>query len=239
MKEAEQNLVKIEEIEANDNRFFPVDFIKAIMIFLVIYDHTIPWIIKREIGVSLWERISIPVFLVIMGFNMGLSFSKLEDKRLRKLYSWEYFKRKFWRYIYPFILLWIISSLIGLAINGFDLIALTQYEHGNWELSHLFIGILPFWGPGNWFIPVIFWSILLMPLLYKGFSGKLYWRIITLILCFIIEISLQVALFNIFPPSFPTWEAYYEFLYWYLFIVTTPFFYAICYWVGDVDFKKS
>lgn len=220
MKEEEDNLVILEEIKDNDNRFFQIDFIKAIMIFLVIYDHTIPWIIKSEIGVSLWERISIPVFLVIMGFNMGLSFSKLEDKRLRTLYSLRYFKRKFWRYIFPFILLWIISSLIGLVINGFSLIGLSQYELKNWNFFHLFIGILPFWGPGNWFIPVIFWSILLMPLLYKGFSSKLCWRIITLLLCYVIEISIQVTLFNVFPPPFQTWEAYHV----YLFIVTTPIF---------------
>jgi len=216
-----QILIESDEIEIKDKRFFQVDVIKVVMIFLVIYDHTIPWVIKGEIGVALWERISIPVFLVIMGFNMGFSFSKMEDKRLRKLYSWRYFKRKFWRYLYPFIVLWLISSLIGLAINGFDLDALNQYEYGNWHFYHLFIGILPFWGPGNWFIPVIFWTILIMPLLYKGFSGKLIWRIYTLFLCYLIELSLQLALFNTFGPSpFPTWEAFYT----YLFVVTTPFF---------------
>jgi len=139
MEADNQILIKPDEIEIKDKRFFQVDFIKAVMIFLVIYDHTIPWVIKREIGVSFWERISIPVFLVIMGFNMGLSFSKLEDTRFRKMYSWRYIKRKFWRYIYPFIVLWIVSSLIGLAINGFEWNALNQYEEANWEFDHLFI----------------------------------------------------------------------------------------------------
>jgi len=132
---------------------------------------------------------------------------------------------------------------------------------------------LPFWGPGNWFLPVIFITVLLMPLLYKGypgkilllitiilinlnligillcwvlgiyqflpvlfctllflpllsigFSSKLIWRIFTLVLCFAIEISLQLAIFIIFPTPFPTWQAYYDFMYWYLFIITTPFF---------------
>ncbi len=220
-----QILIKSDEIEIKEKRFFQVDVIKVVMIFLVIYDHTIPWVIKGELGVALWERISIPVFLVIMGFNMGLSFSKMEDKRLRKLYSWRYFKKKFWRYIYPFIVLWLVSSFIGLAINGFDFSALNQYEEGGWDFDHLFIGIMPFWGPGNWFLPVIFWTILLLPLLYKGFSGKLIWRILTLLLCYAVELALQLALFNIFDQyTFPTWEAYFEFRYWYYFIVTTPFF---------------
>ena len=225
METDDQTVIKNEPIEINEERYFQIDFIKAIMIFLVIFDHTIPWDIKGGMGVALWERISIPVFLVIMGFNMGLSFSKMEDNRLRKLYSWRYFKRKFWRYIYPFIVLWLVSSLIGLAINGFDWNELNQYEAADWDFDHLFIGILPFWGPGNWFLPVIFWSILLLPLLYKGFSGKLIWKILTLLLCYAIELALQLTLFNTFgPPPFPTWEAYFEFLYWFLFIVTTPFF---------------
>ena len=226
METDDQNIIKNELIEINKERYFQVDFLKAIMIFLVIFDHTIPWDpIKNELGVAFWERISIPVFLVIMGFNMGLSFSKMEDKRLRKLYSWRYFKKKFWRYIYPFIVLWLVSSLIGLAINGFDWNALNQYEEANWDFDHLFIGILPFWGPGNWFLPVIFWAILLLPLLYKGFSGKLIWKILTLLLCYVIELSLQLTLFNIFgAPPFPTWEAYFEYLYWFLFVATTPFF---------------
>ena len=171
METEEQTIAKPDEIEISDTRFFQVDFIKAVMIFLVIFDHTIPWIIKNEIGVALWERISIPVFLVIMGFNMGLSFSRLEDQRLRNLYSWKYFKRKFWRFIYPFMILYIASSLIGLAINGFEWIALNQYKQESWHFYNLFTGILPFWGPGNWFLPVVFISILLIPLLYKGFSG--------------------------------------------------------------------
>ena len=221
----DQNLIKTKEIEIKDKFYFQIDFIKAVMIFLVIYDHTIPRIIKNEIGVALWERISIPVFLVIMGFNIGLSFSKIEEKKLSNLYSWRYFKRKFWRYIYPFIVLWLMYSLIGLLINGFDWNALNQYEKAGWEFDHLFIGILPFWGPGNWFLPVIFWTILLLPLLYKGFSGKLIWRILTLLLCYAIELTLQLVLFNIFgPPPFLTWEAYFEFRYWFNFVMTTPFF---------------
>ena len=225
MESDDHNVIKNEPIEINEERYFQVDFIKAIMIFLVIFDHTIPWEVKGGMGVALWERISIPVFLVIMGFNMGKSFSKMEDNRLRKLYSWRYFKRKFWRYIYPFIVLWLVSSLIGLAINGFDWNALNQYEEANWDFDHLFIGILPFWGPGNWFLPVIFWAILFLPLLYKGFSGKLIWKILTLLLCYAIELALQLTLFNTFgAPPFPTWEVRLEFLYWYLFAATTPFF---------------
>ena len=86
---------KLENINDTSRYYFQIDFLKAVMIFLVIFDHTIPWTLKGDIGVALWERISIPVFLVIMGFNMGLSFNKIENPSLRNLYSKRYFKGKF------------------------------------------------------------------------------------------------------------------------------------------------
>ena len=103
--------------------YLQVDILKAVMIFLVIFDHTIPWDpYKNAMGVALRERISIPVFLVIMGFNMGSSFKQKGETSLRKLYSWKYFKRKIWRYIIPFFLLYLVSTLLGLAIKALMLL---------------------------------------------------------------------------------------------------------------------
>lgn len=219
----------VDVIDAKKEYFFQIDAIKAIMIFLVIFDHTIPWDYKNYMGVALWERISIPVFLVILGFNAGHSFRQKGQKYLKELYFRSYFKRKFWRYIFPFLILYLLSTIIGLAINGFDLVALTQFQP-RWDYTHLFIGILPFWGPGNWFLPVLFASILLLPILYKGFSGKLVWRILTLIACFIVEIAIQLVFFfyvylpSPLPSQFPTWEAYYNYLHTYYWVATSPLF---------------
>ena len=86
---------------------------------------------------------------------------------------------------------------------GFDFVAMydTQYSpsHG---LMNLFIGIMPFWGPGNWFIPVLLLSILVVPLLYWGFTKK---PIITLILTFVVEIVLQITVFFVIG-DITTWE---------------------------------
>ncbi|MHA2326276.1 MAG: acyltransferase family protein [Promethearchaeota archaeon] len=221
----EINQLNMESPELKKRTYYPqLDILKAVMIFLVIFDHTYPWVLKNNMGVTLWERISIPVFLVIMGFNMGISLRRTGETSLKKLYSRKYFKKKFWRYIFPFFIIYLLSSITGLAISGFNLDALTQFK-GRWEIAHLFIGILPFWGPGNWFLPVLFWSILLMPLLYKGFSGKVRWGIITLILCFLVEILIQLGLFFSFNEyNFTTWPEYNRFIFYYNFIATTPFF---------------
>ncbi len=202
------------------SNFFQVDVLKAIMIFLVIFDHTIPWDIKNNMGVALWERISIPVFLVIMGFNNGMSFQKYKGKTLEELYSWKYFRHKFIRYLFPFIILYIISTIIGGIFYGTSSHDIMLGQWGtHWDVRHLFIGILPFWGPGNWFIPVIFGSIFIMPLLYKGFSGSTLKAIASLFICFLIEISLQIFIYEALkihdppPPLYPiylTWDDYYN-----------------------------
>jgi hypothetical protein len=229
MKEDDLLTKDLDPLKKGTSRFFQVDLLKAAMIFLVIFDHTVPWDpLKDSMGVALWERISIPVFLVLMGFNMGLSFKRTGETSLKKLYSWKYFKNKFWRYIFPFLVLYAISTIIGLIIYGFNLEAMwygqhydIHYGYWRWDVAHLLIGILPFYGPGNWFLPVVFWSILIMPLLYKAFSGKLKWSILALILCFVIELSIHLAVFFLLIPNVTSWP---EFYLYYNFIVTTPFF---------------
>ena len=178
------------------------------------------------------ERISIPMFLVIMGFNMGLSFKRTGETSLKKLYSWKYFKSKFWRFIFPFLVLYAISTIIGLINYDFDLESMWYGQHYDsihgiwrWDVAHLLIGILPFYGPGNWFLPVIFWSILIMPLLYKAFSLNTISRSIALVLCFVIELSIHLAILLIFnPANISSLEEYYNLLFYYNFISTTPFF---------------
>ncbi|MFX0025432.1 MAG: acyltransferase family protein [Candidatus Hermodarchaeota archaeon] len=199
------DLIEMEKevsVESTDH-YFQVDFLKAAMIFLVIFDHIVDWEIKSEIGVSLWERISIPVFLVIMGFNMGLSFKRHEATTLRELYSWRYFKSKILRYIVPFLVLYAFSTLLGLVLYQFNIIDMWYGQnYPNHGIMHLFIGFLPFWGPGNWFLPLLFQSILILPLIYWAFTKK---PSLTLILCFIVEIVLQMILF-FFIGEITTWE---------------------------------
>ena len=199
-----QTIEQEEETLSRKSEFFQIDFLKAVMIFLVIFDHCVSWNIKNNIAVALWERISIPVFLVILGFNMGHSFREKGYTSLKQLYSWSYFKKKFMRYIVPFLILYAASTFIGLFMYGFDFIAMydTQYypSHG---VVNLFYLILPFWGPGNWFIPVLIQSILVIPLLYWVFTKN---SVLALILTFAIEIVMQVIVFFLFGGGFTSWE---------------------------------
>ncbi|NVM35631.1 MAG: acyltransferase [Candidatus Lokiarchaeota archaeon] len=192
MNEREITLEESHELKEEGNRFFQVDLLKSFMIILVILDHTIAYAGLYGKGFELWERISIPMFLVIMGFNMGKSFSREGDKSLRELYSWSYFKKKFWRYLYPYLILYIVGTIFGFILYG---AAFPDTFKENWFLEYIVFQKSLLEGPGNWFIPVLFQSIIIMPLLYKAFSK---WPKLSLILCFVIEFFMHLTLFFIF-----------------------------------------
>jgi hypothetical protein len=215
MNENDSQIIKLDEetSPSRDTHFFQIDFLKAIMIFLVIFDHMVSWNIKNDLGVALWERISIPVFLVILGFNMGYSFRRHGQATLKQLYSWGYFKKKILRYIVPFAILYGVSTFIGLFMYGFDfeLMYNNQYVNHNHGFINLFYLYMPFWGPGNWFIPVLFQSILIVPFLYWLFTrSRVLAPILTLILTFVVEIIMQLIVFfaQIGAP-YSSWEEVY------------------------------
>lgn len=160
--------------------YFQLDVLKAIAISFVIMDHSLTWEIKGVIGSLFWERLAIPFFLIVMGFNMGLSFRYRELNNLRELYASQYFYRKVVRYVFPFLILYMTSILLGLYVGYLD------------SSIYLLLGYLPFWGPGNWFIPLLISSILVFPVIYWAFTKQ---PILTMILCFFSEIALQFIIY--------------------------------------------
>ena len=187
--ESVSNLEEIEDeleqtVEPKRPYYFQLDALKAIAIAFVIMDHSLTWEIKGAMGSLFWERLSIPFFLIVMGFNMAYSFKYGGASTLRELYSWEYFKRKFKRYVFPFAVLYLGSILFGMA-------------NGVWTFNeYTLLGTLPFWGPGNWFIAVLFGSIVVFPATYWLFKKR---PVLTIVLCFLGEIILQAIMYVWFP----------------------------------------
>ncbi|MFX0055950.1 MAG: acyltransferase family protein [Promethearchaeota archaeon] len=174
-----------EAVETQERvRYWQIDALKAFAIALVVLDHSLTWDLKSLIGGVFWERTAIPIFMIVMGFNIGLSFKNSGATTLRELYSREYFRKKIERYVLPFLLLYWGSLILGLYFNSFT-----------WN-EYTLIGWLPFWGPGNWFIPVLFSSILVLPIVYRGYIS---YPKLTVFLCFLSEILLQLFLFYNVP----------------------------------------
>ncbi|MFX0057473.1 MAG: acyltransferase family protein [Candidatus Hodarchaeota archaeon] len=182
------------EIEKTSENFFQIDLLKAFMIAFVILDHAMAYTAHHtglglQLGLQLWERMSIPMFLIILGFNMGKSFVRQGEKSLKELYSISYFKKKFWRFVFPYLIFYLVSTIIGFILFK-DNFPDTFKE--NWILEYIIFQKSLLEGPGNWFIPIIFQSIILMPVLYKLFSK---WPKLSLIMCFLIEICMHLFLF--------------------------------------------
>jgi hypothetical protein len=174
--------------------YFQIDLLKAVMIAFVIIDHSLGYTNHWGFGLELWERTAIPMFLIILGFNWGNSFKKQGKETLRELYSIEYFKKKFWRFLFPYLIFYLVSTTVGFIIYG-SIFPETFSE--NWFLEYIVFQKSLLQGPGNWFIPVLFQSILLIPLLYWFFIKS---PILTLTLCFIIEFSMHLFLFFFIGP---------------------------------------
>lgn len=188
MIEGESDIFELQFEEKSERRpyYFQLDVLKAIAIAFVVMDHSLTWEIKGAMGSVFWERLSIPFFLIVMGFNMGASFKYRNTKSLRELYSIEYFIRKTKRYVLPFIILYLMSIILGLVLGHLD------------TSIYLLLGYLPFWGPGNWFIPLLFGSILVFPLIYWLFDRR---PLVTIGLCFLSELLMQFILWYLYPAA--------------------------------------
>lgn len=177
------------------SRFFQIDFLKTVAIALVVLDHSLTWDIKHDIYAPFWERLAIPLFLIIMGFNLGHSFKYRREEEQTSTFSTGYLNSRVVRYMFPFFVLFVGSTLVGLR---FQSLSFDEY---------IFLGYLPFWGPGNWFIFLLFTSIIVLPLLYKAFTK---WPIATLVGCFASELALQLLMYFVFPyPTETAAEAYF------------------------------
>jgi len=181
--------------KSSSNNFLQIDILKGFMIMLVIIDHAIPTSVRAEWGHSLWERISIPVFLIIMGFNAANSFKKKDVPLSSFKFFLKYCLRKIKRYLIPFAFLYLISTIFGLIkYGGFESLLQNQFD-GHWPRALLGLLILPFYGPGNWFIPVLVSSVIVMPFLYYAYQKS---PKITLLLSVLWEIGMQYFIFAFF-----------------------------------------
>ncbi|UCD02175.1 MAG: acyltransferase [Promethearchaeota archaeon] len=216
MTRNENNVKKEQERKSNNNYYFQIDLLKAFIIIFVISEHALPWDIKNYMAVFLWQRLSIPFFMVILGFNMGLSFKRTGETSLKKLYSWKYFKKKLWRYVFPYLVFYAISIIVGLMIYGNLETIVSNQLYPLMDERFLYLGISPFWGPGIWFMPILFQTILLMPLIYKGFSSSTSKALITLILCFIINFVTHVSLFFFMGPTVDSLEEWRNISFFYI-----------------------
>ncbi|MHA1112616.1 MAG: acyltransferase family protein, partial [Promethearchaeota archaeon] len=190
--EQEKDSAEIDVLGPDKKTYWQIDLLKVFAMMLVIMDHSIPHSLLHEIASPYWQRIAIPLFLIITGFNWAKSMEKDKDKPLRQLFSWNgYFKKKLLRFILPFGIIYAMSIVFALIISPLPDSSLQNIAYYDDPVLKLIL-FLPVWGPGNWYIPVLFGILLIFPIIYKAFS-KL--PVVSLIVCFIVEYGWYTIIF--------------------------------------------
>jgi hypothetical protein len=175
-------------IKKKSNRFWQIDFLKVLAMLLVIMDHSTSHAELRTIGSPLWERIAIPIFMIVLGFNWASSLKKHKNLPYSQLFSWKnYWKNKILHFLFPYSIIYVLSGILILIKD--PTISVSIYS------SHLFRYLLfpMVWGPGSWFIPALLITVLVFPLIYIMFDflNKYNVALIALIITFGIEVVWQ------------------------------------------------
>jgi peptidoglycan/LPS O-acetylase OafA/YrhL len=199
-----------------------IDVVKGVAILAVLLLHSLT---RKELEEQyaifhIWQ--AVPLFLVVMGLNLGLSI-RGKTQHLQQLYTRKYFTKKAARIFVPFFMVFILSILLGLLwewLQGERVLAFSTYT---------WVGVLPITGRGNYFITMLLQSVLLLPLIGYGFSRK---PLLTTLVLVLLEVAFQVwaaqfAYFEdnsyLYDAAFPRYFSAIAFGLWLSRLVWQPF----------------
>ncbi|WP_299822005.1 acyltransferase family protein [uncultured Pontibacter sp.] len=137
--------------------FLQIDILKCAAIVAVIALHSLT---KTELVSTyaiyhIWQ--AVPVFMILMGINLGLGLRK-ENQQVDLLYKRIYFTKKATRIVFPFLLIFIVSVILGLLWQQLYQRDVLRFSTFTW------VGVLPVSGKGNYFITLLLQSIFILPL---------------------------------------------------------------------------
>jgi peptidoglycan/LPS O-acetylase OafA/YrhL len=133
-----------------------IDILKGLAIISVIFIHVWKPDIYLLIGAPYHIWHAVPMLILIAGFTGAYAYKRRGASTLRQCYDLTLLSRRFKRLLKPYALYWLIQiTLLILFFNyQFDLLSL---------MSNFISGGS---GWGAYFVPVIFQSVLVIPLLY-------------------------------------------------------------------------
>lgn len=155
--------------------FQQIDVLKGAAIVSVIALHSLtkPELVSSYAIYHIWQ--AVPLFMILMGLNLGLGL-KPEAQKLSTLYNRSYFTKKATRILLPFLIIFILSLLLGFLWQYLFNQDLIEFKKYTW------IGLLPVSGKGNYFITLLLQSILVLPLVSYCFSRRPLLTTIALVL---------------------------------------------------------
>ena len=169
-------------------RIQQIDILKGLAALAVVATHTLTAarLVDTWSVLHIWQ--AVPIFVVILGANASLSFSRRAEQNLGSLFSRDYLARRAGRILVPFILVWVLAWIVGRDRGGL------QFGPESALLQ------LPYPGPGNYYVPLVVVLLLLAPLLYVGFR-KSPW--VTLGALLLVDVA-----FELFAAGVPLFETH-------------------------------
>ena len=136
-------------------RNYNIDVIKALAIISVILIHGLfnDSLYAILAPYYIWQ--TVPVFMILVGYNSATSFMKRGYRTLSEIFSQHYLMKKAKRILLPFAFIWLGQVLLQyFFFNNTDIMELLR--------SFLVGG----YGPGSYFVPLIVQATVLTPLIY-------------------------------------------------------------------------
>lgn len=166
-------------------RYYPqLDFVKGIAIIAVLVLHTLN--VQQLYGAH-WQfhiQQAVPIFFVVLGITSLITFSN------KSLFSTAYFRRRFERMIFPFLLIFLVV-LVEVAIITFGKAHYPKLAnlpiYWGWQIA---IGLLPYSGPGNYFVTIMLQFIFVAPLIMWLYRKS---PVVMLVTLFGIDLAFELA----------------------------------------------
>ena len=176
-----------------EKKYFPqIDILKCFSIISVILVHILPISALVSSRAQFHINQTVIIFFILIGLTLGISFNrKAQEKRLKlkNLYSKEYFLKKSNRLIVPFLVVYLLSLILGIA------------EHKTLYFGFFtLIGLLPVTGPGNYFFSIILQYIVVAPLIFFIYkkNPKLMLALLLLVNLIFELLIFKLAIFSIY-----------------------------------------
>ncbi|MFT2011029.1 acyltransferase family protein [Pontibacter sp. 13R65] len=160
-------------------RYQQIDVIKGLATVSVILLHALEYeaLLQTFAIFHIWQ--AVPLFMILMGLNLGLSPAGTQTPLLQ-LYLSKGFRKRIKRLLMPVLLMYLVSIGVGFIWHS-----ITGKNPVTYKWLNL-LGMFPVTGPGNYFVTLVWQSLLLLPLIgyfYKRKPG------VTIVLLVVLEVG--------------------------------------------------
>jgi peptidoglycan/LPS O-acetylase OafA/YrhL len=137
--------------EVQPNHLLQIDLLKGFAIISVIIIHSSFDVISSFSVFYIWQ--AVPIFIVLMGLNSGMSLNRKISVTIKSLISEKYFHKKIRRLIVPYLIFVLIAIIIWIVKKECPLFT-------NPDSNYIIVTIL------HYYLAIVIQFIFVFPLLY-------------------------------------------------------------------------